>query len=142
MTLTRASIAVTRIAPAAKRVITWLMELRLMVKFARQLNVHVPMVPQNHLCKDVLTLTIRLVTTIVRIVPRAMALRPLMVDPHALSVPPMNMQMPAPTPVPPNHFNAQMVTNTLLPLPAAPIQGLLMALKIVKHAKLAIKWMA
>jgi hypothetical protein len=138
MTLTRASIAVTRIAPAAIQVITWLMEFRLMVKFARQLNVHVPTVPQNHLATDVLTLTIRLVQTIVRIVPRAMALRPLVVDPHALSVPPMNMQMPAPTPVPPKNLYAQMVTNTLLPLPAAPIQGLLMALKIVRHAPLTI----
>lgn len=138
MTLTRASIAVTRIAPAAIQIITWLMELRLMVKFARQLNVHVPAGSQNQLRKDVLTLTIRLVQTIVRIVPRAMALRPLVVDPHALSVPPMNMQMPAPTPVPPNHSNAQMVPNTQMQLPATPILGLIMTMKIVRHATLAI----
>ena len=113
-----------------------------MVKFVRQLNVHVPMVRQNHLRKDVLTLTIRLVQTIVSLVTRAMALRPLVVDPHAPSVPTINMLVPAPTPVPPNHLHARMVTNTHLPLPTTPIQGLLMALKIVKHAKLAIKWLA
>jgi hypothetical protein len=54
-----------------------------------------------------------------------------MVNPHALSVAPMNMLLPAKTPVPPNHLNARMVPRPPMPVPATPILGLIMTLKIV-----------